>query len=255
MKPKMRIKLLSEEGVVLQDRLVDQYTEFNAGPKELHKGPISLEVNLFESGDIERTIIYLNALVGKIPQKSKIKKSPVAQKENNPYKDIFTRIKKHEFIEDTIEYLDNLSFRFVHYQFLEEKRLFGKWPFPNFENLDPKLQYLTRLTRIAKDPMNDKYDFKFMVGIRFFDKRLDGIKVYYKGKQIAFLENLPWKTSNNQNLKVKKKPMVFPPFMSIEERKKWRYLHRKTKEGKELGPREVDFYNRYKLEVMNLNKR
>ena len=68
-KPKIRVSLLSDNGAVTSDRLVDAYTELNTGPKEAHNGPIRIEITLTSSNEIANFKAYLDRLTGILPLK------------------------------------------------------------------------------------------------------------------------------------------------------------------------------------------
>ena len=69
-KPKIRITLLEDNGAVIQDRLVDATTEYYAGPKIQHSGPIRIETTLTNTQDIESFKKYLDQLTGTLPIKA-----------------------------------------------------------------------------------------------------------------------------------------------------------------------------------------
>lgn len=244
-KPKLRIQLLDDSGIMMSDRLVDQYSELLNGPSEKHKGPIRVEATLIDRDSTERFKQYLDKLVGELPV---IVKNKTSKEQVNPFKEIYLDIKKKDHIEDIIEYLEAINFRWVNWQFIEELKTVGKWDGPTTGLA--RYQWLVRMTRQAKDPQNDKFDFTMMVGINFF-AHTDKVIVLYKYKKKAKWTKT-WKKEKNLNIKKKKTAMIFPQYMSIEERKQWRYMHRKVSLGKQLGPRDSQFYTRYKPEIQNI---
>lgn len=253
MKPKMRIQLLDDSGVTISDRLVDQYSELLNGPTETHKDPFKLEITIDSKDTLDRLKAYLEKLVGNLPLV--IKSSPsksTSSKSMNPYKEIFNDIKAKHYIEQVIEYLEALNFRWVTYQYLQEANSDGKFIKLAENPAYPKYQWLVRMLRQAKDPGNDRYDWTMMIGIKFVGKFADKIYVIYKGEKRAIL-TLSWEKEKNLNMKKKKIPLIFPQYMTIEERKRWRYMHRKVKMGKPLGTRDDIFYKRYLPEVENLD--
>ena len=66
-KPKFRISLLETNGAIISDRLVDAYTELNAGPKAVHMGPVRVEITLTSQQDIDAFKNYLDQLRGNLP--------------------------------------------------------------------------------------------------------------------------------------------------------------------------------------------
>lgn len=253
MKAKMRIQLLDDSGVTISDRLVDQYSELLNGPTETHRDPFKLEITIDSKETMERLKGYLEKLVGNLPLviKSSSSKS-TSSKSMNPYKEIFNDIKAKEHIEKIIEYLESLNFRWVTYQFLQEANTDGKFPKLAENPAYPRYQWLVRMLRQAKDPGNDRYDWTMMIGIKFVGPTADKVYIIYKGEKKAILTR-SWETGKNLNMKKKKIPLIFPQYMTIEERKRWRYMHRKVKLGKTLGTRDDIFYKRYLPEVENLD--
>lgn len=176
-------------------------------------------------------------------------KKSTSSKGNSPYKEVYEGIKRKEYIEAIIEDLEGINFRWVSEQYLEELP-HDKKP----TGLPKGYQWLVRIYNQAADPQNDKIDFKLMFGIKFMGTKDEKVYVFYKGKRKAVL-NRRWKKLSNINLKKKKIALIFPSYMSIEDRKKWRYLRRKVENGKELGPNDNKFYLRYLPEVQNLDKK
>lgn len=255
MKPKMRIQLLDEKLSVTSDRLVDQYTELLEGPKEKHNGPVRLEAVIKDEWSLNQIKKYLDGLKGLIPLDAPRQRgAKPTQATVNPYKEIYHEVKGKKYMEDVIEYLDKLNFRFVTSQFLkelaEDKLLPEKYKF--FLEY-PDYQYAVRVLRYAKNPANDKFDFSLIFGIRFFSKPSKLIYVYKDGElKVKFKRE--WKKSGQINLKEKKVPMVFPDYMTIEERKHWRYCNRKVELNKPISAKEEKFWNRYKTDIKNMNE-
>src|SRR5690606_29938328 len=106
-------------------------------------------------------------------------------------KEIFLNIKKQPSMEAVIDYLEGINFRWVNFQFLEELKIVGKFEHTAGDNILKNYQWLVRMTRQAKDPKNDRFDFTFMVGIKFIGKHEDKLMVLYKDKK--FKLNMPWK--------------------------------------------------------------
>ena len=120
-KPKMRITTLTEDGSYIQDRLVDAYTELNAGPKFQHNGPVRLEITLQTKQDIETFKTYIDQLSGNLPLKEitgrgRPTNSPTANLES-PREDILVKVenmvKEGENQEAIIKYLRELGFVFI----------------------------------------------------------------------------------------------------------------------------------------------
>lgn len=250
-KPKMRIKLLDEEGRVLSDRLIDQYTELLQGPKDEHQGPVSIEVNLIDAWAFERFQEYLLKLKGKLPLDTIRTSSTPTTKKVEPYKEIIQDVKSKGTVEEVIKYLETLNFRFVTSQFIEELESLDKVKVTFAKSWHKKYQFMTRLARIAKDPMNDKYDFNLMFGIKLIGGKKSKILIYKKGEYKGLIK-INWENESDTNFKERKQPTIFPSFMSIEDRKKWRVIHRKIELERPIGPTEEKFYNRYKPDIKGL---
>lgn len=253
-KPKMRVQLLSPEGVVQSDRLVDQYTELNKGPEGRHEGPVKVEVTLFDEQSFKEFPTYLEKLRGVIPIVTKTRASKEVAETVNPYQEIYQAIKAKEHIEDIVDYLEEINFRFLSGQLIMDvpEKSVNDYR-TKVGVLKPDFQYMVRVLKYAKDPVNDKFDFSLMVGVKFIGKPSEIVHIVYQGEEKAKLKRA-WKKEGAVNMKKKKIPMVFPDYMTIEERKKWRYIRRKVENTREVSPKEQKFYDRYKLDIKNINE-
>ena len=245
--PKMRIQLKDEQGVVLTDRLVEQLTELQTGPKDKHQGHITLELTLQAPEDIALFKTYIDQLAGNLPLKSEHAVSKTTGKVN-PYKEIYQDIRSKESMEAVIDYLMSLDFRFVTKQFIEERIQLHKLD-PKYDSLPDTVQYLVRLSRVAKDPTNDKYDFNLIFGINIY-KQKDKVFIYRDGERFKRLTR-SW-DNHQANMKTKKVPLVFPKFMTIEERIKWRKIAKYLKDDKPVSQKDNLFYERYKPDIKNI---
>lgn len=178
-KPKMRITTLNEDGSYIQDRLVDAYTELNAGPKFKHEGPVRLEITLQCKQDIEAFKTYIDQLTGSLPLKEITGRGrpasggPSVQLES-PREDIMVKVenmvKEGSNQEDIIKYLRGLGFVFL----LTEDFLyhFEDFPFnkkdigePNSNGQYPNsFSWMVRCIKRAKDPRTDKFDPMILFG-------------------------------------------------------------------------------------------
>lgn len=178
-KPKLRITTLSENGTPLSDRLVDAYTELNAGPKVQHKGPLRVEVTLTNQQDVENFKGYLDQLVGNLPIKVQTvgrgRPSSTATKElDSPREDILADVEKMvsegKTQQEIIKYLRGLGFVFI----LTEDFLyhFKEFDFDKKDVGDPttnhqfpnSLSWMARCIKRAKDPKTDKFDPMIIFG-------------------------------------------------------------------------------------------
>lgn len=176
-KPKMRVSLLDLNGAILSDRLVDAYTEMNAGPKDTHKGPIRIEFTLTTQNDIEGAKTYLDQLVGNLPLRESTNRGrpSAAPKEiESPREEILLEVEKMategKNQDDVIKYLRGLGFVFIltedllHYfpEFTFEKRDIGE---PNDNKQYPNsFSWMIRCIKRAKTPQSDKFDPMIIFG-------------------------------------------------------------------------------------------
>lgn len=249
MKPKIRIQLLDEELRTTSDRLVDAYTEFLNGPTELHQGPVRFELTLPDEETIEKFKQYLDKLKGKLPLEKRDPKPKVAKEDQavNEFRELYGKCKELPNVEAIIDYLNEVNFRFVSDQHIQDYGF-------EFQKPDEvkEFQMMTKVLRYAKDPANDRFDFSMMIYIKFIGKQSEEIFFYQNGKKKASLHK-PWATSK-ANMKEKKIPMVFPEYMDIEERKEWRAIRRKIENGNSIIPeKKMKFYQRHAKEIQNMN--
>lgn len=251
METKMRIKLYDEKESLLSDRLVEQKTEFSVGPKQEHKGPLSIEANLRVQSDIDSLITYLKKLKGDLPI-GEVKLKPAAKAKNiqnmlsekEPLKDLLnTMLAKCKTQEKVFEFLKEYQFTFLTSDILEhvDKELFELNP------KHAKYQFLVRLVKEAKDPKNDKFDFRLAIGMKILGKKRDRILIYQWGKYKKRVE-IPWANKEDINFKKVVKLLIFPDWLSYEERKRWRAEHRKFENNIQKNPeyRGTDWYHKWK---------
>lgn len=250
METKMRIRLFSEDEKLVSDRLVEQKTEFTAGPKSSHKGPISLEVNLRTSEDVDSTIDYLRKVKGDLPitvkeapeKKSKSLESMLKDKE--PLQDLLNNaLLKGTTQEKLIEFLRQYNFVFIAADVVDDMSE-GKPDLFSFKKEKHKeYQYLIRQVKQAKDPKNDKFDLRLAFGVKIVGQRVEKVLVYFWGKFKTFKE-IPWENSKKINFKKVEKILTFPEFMDYADRRKWRLEHRKKDSNPNYEPSK--FYNKWK---------
>lgn len=258
-KHKIRVQLLDNEYRTISDRLISQYEELLGGPTEPHEGPFRLEVTLDSPDTIEKLKAYLDRLVGKLPiqigsTRKKIKVAregkKVAPSENkNPYREIFESIKKKTHIEQIIEELESINFRWLTTDSIRE--------YPGIKETQAALlpdnyQWLVRFKKMGKNPQDDLYDLQLLVGIRFIGTQEDKVYIFYKGKKKALWKR-PWQEEKNINMKKKKIHVVFPSYLSIDDRKKWRGIRRKVMNKSTVSQSDQKFYDRYLPEIQNLD--
>ena len=199
-KPKLRITLLENNGAVIQDRLVDATTEYYAGPKIQHSGPIRIETTLTNTQDIESFKKYLDQLTGTLPIKAPSAgrgRPSMANQANteSQREDIIEEVKKlaseGKNQTEVIEYLRKLGFVFM----LAEDLLYY---FPDlldsFKHKDigdptdnkqypNSLAWMVRCIRRAKDPRTDKFDPMIFFGFNIQKPSRRVVPYLYKERQ------------------------------------------------------------------------
>lgn len=240
---KMRIKAFSNEGLVY-DRLVEQETEFRIGPKDVHKGPIALEFNLNSQEDVDGMIEYIRKLRGDLPLGVVKKiKSPKGidnmLTDKEPLLDLMKTVKaKAKTQEELITMLREYNFRFLAADYItdlfHDKEDKDKLIILKTKHIDEGYQFMARMQKESKDPMNDKYDFRLTFGIKIVGEKVEKVQVYLWGKYEATWK-LGWSKPKENNFKKTEKLYTFPEFMTYIERRKWRLENRKILSAKEKG--------------------
>lgn len=250
-KPKMRVKLLDKQGIVLQDRLVDQGIEFMSGPQVKHKGPLTLEFTLKDQGDVVKLKEYIERLTGDLPimpRKVYAKKGAAPDLElydAEPLKELVLEIEqKCKDQQQVINYLRERNFTILTPDFLSDYKL----PI-QLEDKDKKYQYLVRQLKEAKDPKADKYDPQLAVGVKLIGDKIEKVKIYLYGKFHKAL-SLPWPKETKINFK-KIIFTVFPHYMVYEERTKWGLEQRKLLQNPKAKPSK--FFLRWEKSILETN--
>lgn len=227
---KMRIQLFTNQGHLQSDRLVDLATELRKGPSEIHSGPLMMEVTFYHQDEVKQFREYLDKLVGFLPIEPKVKiKKPKKDEmlgDKSPVEDLLKEVKaKAKTQEELIDILrDKWDFRFIDAAFILDYVSEEKLKIP----ADTDYQFMARMYKEAKDPVNDKYDWRMVFGIKFIGDRVDKVKVYTYGKfNKKESWELPWEKPKVHNFKKVTPIYTFPEFMTYEERKKWRTENRK----------------------------
>lgn len=170
-KPKMRITLLDHNGAILNDRLVDAYSEMNIGPKSTHDGPIRVELTLTSQNDIEGFKKYIDQLSGQLPLRETAGRGrpnsapkEIDSPRENILQDVEKLVSEGKNQDDVIKYLRKLGFVFLltedFLQYFPEfefnKKDIGE-PTDNGQYLN-SLSWLVRCIKRAKTPQADKFD-------------------------------------------------------------------------------------------------
>ena len=253
-KPKMRITYLSPKGVTLKDRLVDQGSELQLGPQESHSGPIRLEFTVHYKEDMEMISTYLAMVAGKIPLKERkvYKSKPKDIVYEEPIDELLADIKRiHINTDETnqeklIQYMRDHGFSMLTYQAIKDfklpiavKKSHRKWAF------------LVRRIKEGKNPKADKYDPQLAIGIRLSGQKENHVLVYLYSK---FTEKLDCNWPNKIGINYKKlKATIFPPYMPLGEREKYRAEERKLQLNPDAKPSK--FFSRWKHYIEELNKK
>ena len=256
-KPKMRVTLLSDNGAVISDRLIDANLEMSLGPKETHKGPIRVEVTLTNSQDLSNFKDYLDRLSGNLPLKvlgTRGRKPLMDTVLENPREEILSDIRKMvedgKDQKDIIKYLRGLGFIFMltedFLQYFPEFPFHLKdinTPYENGQYLD-SLSWMVRQIRKAKVPKSDKYDPQIIFGFSIikgstrkvvpylFKERKQPIRVKPAKKQLSF-----------SSVGFTK----YPTYMMEEERLKFSTEIRQLINGQRKKP--STFFNRWMKDV------
>lgn len=244
---KMRITLFGQKGRLISDRLVEQAIELKQGPKSTHEGAMTLEFNLSNKEEGQLAADYLQTLIGNLPLKKdkpvKIKKGTVQLDDKEPITDFKNQaLKKAQTQEQLINFLTEHGFRFIDSEVVTDL-------VPELvENLKFKAkhkpyQVMTRIVKEAKDPRNDKYDYRLMFAIKIVGKKRPRVHVYSFGKFDQTVK-LEWGKEKLVNFKKVKQLLKFPKHMDYEERKRWRVEHRKVTNNPNHKP--SAFYDKHK---------
>ena len=247
-KPKMRVTLLDKEGIVINDRLVDAYSELLAGPKLVHKDPIRLEVTLTNKDDIEAFKNYLDQLNGNLPLKPQTPgrgrpSSTASTLTESPREDILAEVTKMasegKNQAEVIKYLRNLGFVFILTE--DFKYYFKDFKFNPKDVGEPhyngqylhSLSWMVRCIRKGKDPKTDKFDPMIIFGFSIMDgpskkvvpylykERKDIIKIK-EGKRVLSFSSVEF--------------TKLPSYMNEEERLKFSFEQRQLLLNKDKKP-------------------
>lgn len=232
-KSKLRVQFLDEELRVVEDRLVDQASEFYLGPKKVHKGPLKFEVTFQTQNDIEAFKTYLSKIKGDMPIKEvsgrgRPSSSTGGSSLESPREDILVKVEEMinagETQESIIKYLRKLGFLFL----LTEDflRYFPEFTFDKKDIGEPNdtgqyfnsYAWLTRCIKRAKDPKADKYDKMITFGFKIEGESSSKVIPYLYGDRKKALRAKKLKVNSYTAYKELTK---FPHFMIEDERLKF----------------------------------
>ena len=219
-KKKIRIQGFDIEGNQLIDRLVEQEIEFNTGPKEPHDGPLRIEVNLWEKEDIDKFIKYLKKLTGQLPitigePKVKTTKAGKVLLAPEQREQIINDIISLESQDECIKQLREFGFEFLTFDYISSLNLNT-----GIEDLHKeKYQWMMKIVKKAKNPLNNKYDPMLVFGFKLIGKKIGTFVIYLYQKKHKVVKK-PW--VDKQKVSFKNTEMVkFPTYMIQEERDKF----------------------------------
>lgn len=143
-------------------------------------------------------------------------------------------IENSTYQEKVIEYLRTFGFKFIPYRNLLEITS-GQ----NLQDIDrnPGMTFMVRHVKW------DIWDTRLILGIKLNGKKREKITVYYKEEHWKTLTKL-WKDEADINFRKTINKVIFPDFMTYDERRRWRTLNQKLKKNPEFKP--GDWY--YKCE-------
>ena len=247
MEKKIRIQFYSEDGQLVNDRLVSQDIELNTGPKETHLGPMRIEFSLMEPSDIGKAKLYLDKLIGSLPLEVKLKKKKTDKEFEIEDREVFVSnlLGSVNNQDELINKLREKGFKFMMWDFLET---FEFAELNIKEAHKEKYQWMLRCIKEGKNPAVDKYDPTIVFGIQMYGERSPKIVVYVDGE---FVSSHEIGLVEKSKLTFKKTEMMkFPVYMTEQEREKFRYEVRQY----QLNPEKEysKFFLRWKPFVENI---
>lgn len=247
---KMRLQMFDPSTKELvSDRLVEQATEFNIGPKFKHEGPLRIELSLLDKQDVDNAINYIGKLVGNLPLETKVAKKLSKNKaaeqtlmSDEPLREFMELCCTKQSQEDLISHLREHDFRFLTYQDLMDLPT----GVPNIKAKHNDYQFMVRLVKQAKVPINDRWDTRLVFGIKYLGERRNLVQVYIWG-ELDKKVKMPWVTAATKEINFKDKPKVFffPEYMTLEERGRFRAEHRKLNGQLESERSPSKFFTRW----------
>ena len=251
---KMRQQLFDADFNQLEDRLIAQDTELYKGPKSPHKGPIKIEVCLFEQEDVTNFITYLGKLVGNLPIEAKVKspKKQAGDDTSGIHDTIIEKVKnaaQNGHQDDVLRILRELGFVCIT---TDDLRAATDTKITKEEE---KLQWMVRLLREAKNPINNKYDTTVLYGFQLMGEKVPTFLAIEFNRTIPV--ECPWKSDKAYNFK-KLNLSKFHPAMVEEERLKFSQelaKYRKLiKDGEKLPEAPTKLFRRWMPYVEFLEK-
>lgn len=245
---KIRIQFLDDNLVCQKDRLVSQYTEFLNGPKESWQQALRIEVTLENDKDIEEFTEYLlkirkdipkapTTTRGRKPNSSNVKAPNTKDQRDELYKEAISKAKGNQ--DKLITFLREHNFHFITTEFAQSLKL--PINFKESHIKEPyKYQWLMLCLREAKDPKNDKYDPMLVFGMNIMSRN-EKVVVY---KDCEYDSRLRLVVPDDTTFSFDKtKLTIFPEYMTLEEKERWRKEHRDLMDKPDKEP--TKFYQRW----------
>jgi len=227
LKKNILIQLFDSTGMI-SERMVQQGPEFYNGPKEKHKGPMRISFTVEDQEDVIGVMGYLEQLALQAPLKSNKSATRVSKDTSEVDLDNSLEVVLEEAIKaakgDQDKFIQHL--RGLDFVFLDSAGL--KLKIPESYSIKKRhlesYQWLIRISKIAKDPRNDKYDPQLLIGISIFEERVEKMVVYLYGEMYKTLKiALPAKKAMDYT---KTNLIKYPHYMNEDERFKWGVEHR-----------------------------
>lgn len=115
-------------------------------------------------------------------------------------------------------------------------------------NINPKYEgmpFIVKRTHFEqKDPLKDTFNYDLIIGMDYYAKKRTILPIYLKGEFLG-KQKLEW-PSHHTNFKERKATAIFPGYMTIEERKKWRRDYEKVLAGKKPSELYLEHYHAIK---------
>ena len=235
---KFRIQAFDTDFNMIQDRLLGQDSEFSQGPKESHKGPLKIEVCLFEQEDIDRFTQYLERLRKDIPIKEKgARRLRRKVKVEGPTPNEALIDTLHIILEagELNQFLKDEGFVYTNPQLIGDLKL--PIAYPKGVDLED-YRLLVKLVKKSKNPLNNKYDCSLII---LTERTGDGLIVCHLGETV--IQKTIMDLSKNTIKVPKSMNTVFPEYMTLEERNKFRIEKAKLEEDPDKQP--SAFYRRW----------
>lgn len=239
---KMRIQQFDPaSNLLVSDRLVEMKTELMNGPSEKWDGPITIEATMADKDQVDQLVAYLNRIKGDLPlvvkspkPKSTTKSIDKMLSEKEPLLDLVKTVKeKAKTQEDLIKILREYDFVFVDRFTVQDVGGEDKIKLKDL-HIAEDYQFMVRKVKEAKDPANDKFDWRLVFGIKILGERVGKYQVYLWGKWDSLVKK-PWADAKKINFKKVELIYSFPEFMDYNDRKRWRQENRKILLNQEKG--------------------